>query len=427
VNVTVIVSPASNPAFCVVLGSAATIDSIAGLVTAETVPSSTATDSSSDTKLSTPKSLPSSTSIDSLSDTEFTTATLVNTAEIFPSSTPIDSGSVLLLSTATFGQKAGPSIISLIADDPDGGDAIFGNGDTITVRFSERTNEPAETTKADLDKLFTFSQSLGADYTGSFTDALTLVITINSAGSASPTVGVFRVAVKESGNLKDKDETSLASVSQSPVLDGNFGKKIGPSILSMVAADPKSTQVEGFDKEDTITIRFSESTNRPLAGTKADIDKVFSFTQDLGADYVGSWISPSVLEIRVVDASGATPPAVGVLTLTVLEGGGLTNAEGTSKPSTATSSSLIGSFGKKTGPSIISLTAADPGVVTAGFSVGDTITVRFSEPTNQPAVATKANIDALLSFSESLSDDYTGQFTNSLTLIVILRVNELVN
>jgi len=326
----------------------------------------------------------------------------------------------------TFGPKAGPSITSLTANDPDGGDAIFGDGDTITVVFSEATNEPEEEEKADLDKLFTFSQSLGTDYTGSFTDELTLLITIvDSTGSAPPAVGVFRVTVKESGNLKDKEETSLASVAVSPVLGGNFGQKAGPSILLIVAADPKSTQIPEFDKDDTITIRFSEVTNRPLAGTKADIDKVFLFKQGgqnatLGTDYVGSWISPSVLEIRMVDASGATPPEVGALTLEVLTGGNLRNGVGTSLSSNATSLPLIGSFGQRAGPTIISLIADDPGAVTAGFSAGDTITIRFSEPTNRPAVATKANIDALLSFSESLSDDYTGQFTNPLTLKITI-------
>ena len=134
--------------------------------------------------------------------------------------------------TGTFGEKAGPSILSLVALDPFDRTLTYGINDTITITFSESTNEPAVFTKAELDELFTFSQngqpaSLGADYTGLFTDPLTLVIRIiDSDGATPPLVGKFGLKVNLAAGLTGVDvngkANTLASVAESPALSGTF-------------------------------------------------------------------------------------------------------------------------------------------------------------------------------------------------------------
>jgi len=126
----------------------------------------------------------------------------------------------------------------------------------------------------------------------------------------------------------------------------------GPKIQSITAADP--TKSASYSNGDTITVVFSEPTNQPKVETKPDLDKLFSFSQNLGADYAGSWTDPSTLVITIVDSSGATPPTIGGFRATLKESGDLTNAEGTSLVSTTTSPTLVGIFGtaKETGTNL---------------------------------------------------------------------------
>ena len=105
---------------------------------------------------------------------------------------------------------------------------MYGTDDTITVIFSEPTNQPfgPNLIKSDLDSLFSFNQDLGTDYTGLWTDPVTLVLTvIDPFGSAPPTIGGLQLTVKSEGNLRDSANESLQSTAISPLLTGNFGTK----------------------------------------------------------------------------------------------------------------------------------------------------------------------------------------------------------
>ncbi len=260
-----------------------------------------------------------------------------------------DTGALVDDEFEIFGQllsvKPGPSILSITADDPDDGDTVYSDSDIITVIFSEETNEPSVASKVEIDSIFTFSDSLGIDYTGTWSNASTLVIFItNSIGATPPEIGVFTLTVKESSNLKNVEETSLPSTATSPALVGDFGTLEGPSILSVTADDPDDGDAV-YSDGDTITVLFSGATNEVPITTKAELDNLFIFSQILGIDYIGSWTDTSTLVIIIVDSNGATPPAVGELTLTIKESGNLTNAAGTSFVSTGTSPALAGDFG----------------------------------------------------------------------------------
>ncbi|PCJ61797.1 MAG: hypothetical protein COA79_05735 [Planctomycetota bacterium] len=117
-----------------------------------------------------------------------------------------------------------PIISSITANDPDNADAVFSNQDTITIVFDVPTNQPAVTIKSSLDNIFTFSQSLGTNYTGVWSSSTTLVITmVDTTGNGSPIVGTFSVTAKSAGGLKNATGTSLPSSSASGVLTGDFG------------------------------------------------------------------------------------------------------------------------------------------------------------------------------------------------------------
>ncbi|MDE1830417.1 MAG: NHL repeat-containing protein, partial [Thaumarchaeota archaeon] len=120
----------------------------------------------------------------------------------------------------------GPSIVSMTASGVVG-HSQFGDGDTITIQFSEPTNEPGGTglqNKAGVDAIFTFSQGLGTNYSGQWINPSTFVITIiDATGNGSPQIGVTTASVNAGANLKSSDGTSIASTSISPPLSGSFG------------------------------------------------------------------------------------------------------------------------------------------------------------------------------------------------------------
>ena len=317
-----------------------------------------------------------------------------------------------------WGLLAGPTVSSVTANDPDDGDAIYSNADTMTVVFSGNTNQVAVATRANLDALFSFNQSLGTNYTGTWTTATTLVITVvDATGATPPAIGGLTLTLQGGSGLKNAANTSLESVGTSAAIVGDWGLLAGPTVSSVTANDPDDGDAI-YSNADTITVVFSGNTNQVAAATKANIDALFSFNQSLGTNYTGTWTTATTLVITVVDATGATPPAIGGLTLTLQGGSGLKNAANTSLESVGTSAAIVGDWGLLAGPTVSSVTANDPDDGDAIYSNADTITVVFSGNTNQVAAATKANIDALFSFSQSLGANYTGTWTTATTLVI---------
>ena len=78
-----------------------------------------------------------------------------------------------------------PRIIALVASDPDAADSRYGAGDIISVIFDRDTDTPAAATRVEIDRLLSFSQSLGRHYSGEWRDARTLRIRISRAADAA--------------------------------------------------------------------------------------------------------------------------------------------------------------------------------------------------------------------------------------------------
>ena len=78
-----------------------------------------------------------------------------------------------------------PEIVSVVADDPDNSDQVYGSGDTITITFTVTTDRPTVFTREALDHIFVFDPPLGTDYKGEWVDARTLRITILEVDDAT--------------------------------------------------------------------------------------------------------------------------------------------------------------------------------------------------------------------------------------------------
>ncbi|MCH7228050.1 fibronectin type III domain-containing protein [Verrucomicrobiaceae bacterium E54] len=138
---------------------------------------------------------------------------------------------------------SGPALLNGVASDPDNGDAVFSGGDVITLSFDVPTNEPDVGSKADLDQLLQSTESLGANYTGVWTQPDRLVITIMDPGLATPFIGATWIWVRAEGNLRNAAGTSAPSTSTA-VLTGNWGTFNQPPAGGTLQALPESSYSE---------------------------------------------------------------------------------------------------------------------------------------------------------------------------------------
>ena len=117
-------------------------------------------------------------------------------------------------------------MLSLVARDPDKGDSIYSEGDLIAVTFNQATNRanlPEQAvSKAQIDRLFQFSHSLGADYSGHWPNSSTFIITVlDATGNGEPIMDSFFVTTLEEGRLRD-----AYAVSEAAVISGNRNQTI---------------------------------------------------------------------------------------------------------------------------------------------------------------------------------------------------------
>ena len=82
-------------------------------------------------------------------------------------------------------------ILSAVWRDPDELDEILSDGDVLTITFNQNTDMAGSPTlsRSELDAVFVFERSLGANYTGAWSDARTLVITIVDSTDADVMIG----------------------------------------------------------------------------------------------------------------------------------------------------------------------------------------------------------------------------------------------
>ena len=307
-------------------------------------------------------------------------------------------------------------------------------GDQIWVNFSEPTDQALNGAfngstygkKEIVDSLFTFSQKVGLNYEGRWTSRSTLLITILTVDpSEYPTIDSLTATVKFSANLRNFPPNSAPVTATSSALKGDFGPNY-ISISALEALDPTQS-TPSYASGDRIRIRFSNDTNRAGMGTdiipKASIDSIFKFSTSIGRLYEGRWVTRQLFEIAIIDATGATPPLPDIFTLKLLASAELRNFPRTSSSAELSSPILSGDFG----PSpirILSIVAADSLDLDDVFGIGDTLTITFSEATNKaqlPDVLTKAHIDLVLSFSQSLGADYSGEWKTNSVLVITAR------
>jgi hypothetical protein len=226
-----------------------------------------------------------------------------------------------------------PKILSAVFQDRDASGA-WSTGDTLTITFDVDTNMAGDldvSTATGVNQLINWDADgagavldLGTQYSGSWSDARTLVITANDVTgnnlSAAMLASAERIGILSSGNLRTADDRSDSTTDQVQLTGTLNGIGSIPYIVSAIAADGSNSP--GLAADDYIEIVFSADTN--MAGyavgqpfNKAAVDDIFLFSHSLGANYSGVWSNPRTLRIVVEDASGGNfNPRTSTLQLT---------------------------------------------------------------------------------------------------------------
>lgn len=180
-----------------------------------------------------------------------------------------------------------------------------------------------------------------------------------------------------------------------------------PTVASFVADDPDDND-NIFGITDLITINFDLATDSPPVATKAQIDAIFSFSESLGTDYSGAWISPVQLEITILNPFNHADPQIGVTTVTIL--GGLNDVSGTFPAIAGPHGPLSGDFG---------IGSSDPfsGGVGGGFvwdsTLNSTCTNFIGGSGDGFDTAWVKNPDSCITFYGSVSDGFDlGLYSN---------------
>lgn len=128
-------------------------------------------------------------------------------------------------------------ISSWVANDPDDGDAIYSDGDTLTLTFSANTNATngGAMTDTEIKANFTFATpniATGATFSGLWTSLSTLQITVDTAGTDTTIGGTTvrgalpaegRIGTSVDGQNNGLDNTHGLTNTPSSVLTGDFG------------------------------------------------------------------------------------------------------------------------------------------------------------------------------------------------------------
>lgn len=125
-----------------------------------------------------------------------------------------------------------PQFDTYVADDPDNGDEVFSNGDTLTITFNIATNATGNgsISKAEIDLNFTDgagAPNFGTAYSGVWSaDSTTLTITVTDVTGGALTIGVSTIAGAATTDIADADggNGDLINVGgDTATLSGDFG------------------------------------------------------------------------------------------------------------------------------------------------------------------------------------------------------------
>lgn len=222
--------------------------------------------------------------------------------------------------SGNFGAVLTPKLNTFVARDEDNGDEVLSIGDTLTLGFdvaSDRGGEPLKFYPSDpanrilrqgVDRLFIFSDAIGTDYSGVWSDPSTLVLTITNASANTARLGSTTARVRSVyGSVIRNSYGNAAAADSVATLTGSFGSLDAPLITELTLEDMDNADTV-YGEGDTITMLFDRATDRggmgaALKGSEAFVDTLFKFSHALGSRYSGEWKDASSFVVSLINAS----------------------------------------------------------------------------------------------------------------------------
>jgi hypothetical protein len=190
--------------------------------------------------------------------------------------------SIFILGTLGISQDAfavAPVISSYVADDPNDLDAIWSNGDTITINLDVTGNVTigAITDNTDITGNFTFPLQdplNGATFTGEWITKKQLVITVSSIGGNTPLIGTSTVDPKSTNNISTtvNDTSVMLTSTADVVLSGDFGLFVALISNGGSGCDDCEAPTLGVDKRGTQLVSNGFTYN----GHSIDVERFFT-------------------------------------------------------------------------------------------------------------------------------------------------------
>jgi hypothetical protein len=311
-------------------------------------------------------------------------------------------------------QPAGPpAVVALtIADIVDNGDACFGAGDVLTVRFNLETNAPSLSDRAQIDAALAFSVPIGTAYNGTWVSGgKVAVITVTNPGTAlcNPQI-MSQLRVRNNGAVRDAalalpvSSAAAGPFPWSPAAVGSVGRAGQITRFAVTSpADPNTPVVRtlkvdlGFDR--TVS-RANSSVEGPVPTPNADLDvsstaavlALVAFepawtAQDGTIAIKGAWSAAGDVLSLQINVTGLAPgmlpswPVAGTTRANVIAksalGRRMAGAGSRSQPLVAHPGALTPA------PRITSVVVSDPDNLDGYFSDGDTVTITFDTPTDK--------------------------------------------
>lgn len=143
-----------------------------------------------------------------------------------------------------------PQVVAVVADDPDDADNVYSVGDTITITFDRPTDQPAVSTRTNIDRIMTFSPALGSRYSGRWTTPSTLEITIDALLNVRPSLTNFSLTF-----TPNYFHTGQAVSSTNNIVPTDVPWCIGINVCGTDALDDSTPQTTGICTADQLSCR----------------------------------------------------------------------------------------------------------------------------------------------------------------------------
>jgi hypothetical protein len=273
--------------------------------------------------------------------------------------------------------------LAFVAVYKDDGDGSFDSGDSL-AGSNTNVNIGSTTVVAT-----TSNNALGGEK---------FFVTVKTAaGWAMPdsiTVGMAASGIVTSANAPTVTTVTTAAL--------NAPDLTAPTLQSVVAANVGATS--GIDAGDTLTLTFSEATNKPAItaaniGTVLVLNNSHSWLDGVASIGGASWNAAGTM-LTVTLSTGTSAPTLVVGDTVTVTGSVIQDTTGNNATGTQT---ITGNFGPvdTTGPLLTSAVAKNTGG-TAAFEALDSVDLTFNEATNKPTI-NASNINTVLVLNNSHS------------------------